>query len=99
MEDVEIGYKDLDNHLIMMGNRFLIGTVLLSKPDLVMAFDGLNHKSNVGIHEFVHLLDKEDRAIDGIPKMLIDHRYVGPWLHEIKNEIKRIEHGKSDINP
>ena len=83
----------------MVGNRFLEGTVLLSKSDLVKAYDGLQHKSNVGVHEFVHLLDKEDGEIDGIPERLMDHRFVGPWLHQIKNEIKRIEYGKSDINP
>ena len=83
----------------MVGNRFMNGTVILSKPDLIKGFDGLLHKENVGIHEFVHLLDKEDGAIDGIPEALMNHRLVGPWLHEIKNEIKRIEDGKSDISP
>jgi MtfA peptidase len=83
----------------MVGNRFQNGTVILSKPDLIMAYDGLPHKSNVGIHEFVHLLDKEDGAVDGIPELLIQHKYVGPWLHEIKKEISSIEHGKSDIDP
>jgi len=83
----------------MVDGRNQNGTVILSKPDLIRAFDGLAHKENVGIHEFVHLLDKEDGAIDGIPEVLIKHQFVGPWLHEIKNEIKRIEKGKSDINP
>jgi len=83
----------------MVGNRFQNGTVILSKPDLVVAFDGLPHKSNVGVHEFVHLLDKEDGEIDGIPEALMQHKFVGPWLHEIKNEMKKIEAGKSDINP
>jgi Mlc titration factor MtfA (ptsG expression regulator) len=45
------------------------------------------------------LLDKEDGAIDGIPELLIQHRYVGPWLHEVKNEMLRIRKEKSDINP
>lgn len=83
----------------MVGNRFMNGNVILSKPDLVKAFDGLPHNENVGIHEFVHLLDKEDGAIDGVPELLLNHSYVGPWLHEIKNEIDRIVKGKSDINP
>lgn len=83
----------------MVGNRFMDGTVILSKPDLIIAFDGMPHKENVGIHEFVHLLDKEDGVIDGIPELLMQHRYVGPWLHEIKKETMRIEAGHSDINP
>lgn len=83
----------------MVGNRFMNGTVILSKPDLVKAFDGVKHNENVGIHEFVHLLDKEDGAIDGVPELLLQHRYVGAWLHEIKNEMARIRKGDSDINP
>ena len=83
----------------MVDGRNQNGTVILSKPDLIAAFDGLPRKENVGIHEFVHLLDKEDGAIDGIPEELLRHQYVGLWLHEIKNEIKKIEEGKSDINP
>jgi len=83
----------------MVDGRNQNGTVILSKPDLIAAFDGMPHKGNVGIHEFVHLLDKEDGAIDGIPEELLKHQYVGAWLHEIKNEIKKIEEGKSDINP
>ncbi|HWB63528.1 MAG TPA: M90 family metallopeptidase [Chitinophagales bacterium] len=82
----------------MVSGRQQNGTVILSKPDLVQAFDGLPHKSNVGIHEFVHLLDKEDGDIDGIPEILLQHRFVAPWLHEIQIEIRRIEKGKSDID-
>lgn len=83
----------------MVGNRFMNGTVALSKADLARDFDGTPHRTNVGVHEFVHLLDKEDGAVDGIPEMLMKHNYVGPWLHEIKQETERIEKGKSDINP
>jgi Mlc titration factor MtfA (ptsG expression regulator) len=45
------------------------------------------------------LLDKEDGVIDGIPELLIEKRFIGPYLHEIKKEIRKIENGKSDINP
>jgi Mlc titration factor MtfA (ptsG expression regulator) len=91
------GHKELI--MGMVGNRFMDGTVILSKPDLVKAFDGQPHKENVGIHEFVHLLDKEDGIIDGVPELLLAHRFVGPWLHEIKKEMTKIELGTSDINP
>ncbi len=91
------GHKEVI--LGMVGNRFLSGHVLLSKPDLLMAYDGHPHKSNVGVHEFVHLLDKEDGEIDGIPERLMEHRLAGPWLHEIKDEIQKIQRGNSDISP
>jgi len=87
------------NILGMVGNNIQNATVILSKPDLVSAFDGLPHKENVGIHEFVHMLDKADGDIDGIPEALLQHQYVAPWLREIKSEMSKIEKGTSDINP
>lgn len=83
----------------MVGDQFMNGTMILSKPDLINAFDGTNHKSNLGIHEFVHLIDKVDGDTDGIPEILLQHAYVAPWLHLIKAEMHRIEAGNSDINP
>ncbi|HYX07095.1 MAG TPA: zinc-dependent peptidase, partial [Bacteroidales bacterium] len=83
----------------MVGDRYLNNTVILSKPDLINAFNGTRNMHNVGIHEFVHLLDKADGATDGIPEILLDRNYVLPWLKEIKNEIHRIAKGHSDINP
>ncbi len=88
-----------ENILGMVGDRYLNNTVILSKPDLINAFNGSRNKHNVGIHEFVHLLDKADGATDGIPEILLDRNYVLPWLKEIKSEIRRIEKGHSDINP
>lgn len=83
----------------MVTGRDMNSTMILSKPDLLRDFDGKQHNENVGIHEFVHLLDKEDGIVDGIPEELLKHQYVGPWLLEIKKEIDKIEKGKSDINP
>lgn len=91
------GHREIISGMVYSG--FQNGTVILSKPDLIAAFDGHPHKENVGIHEFVHLLDKDDGDIDGIPALLMQHAYIGPWLLEIKNEIKKIESGKSDVNP
>ncbi len=93
-------YKDHKQFIIgMVGDGALSGSVILSKPDLVDAFNGVRQKRNVGIHEFVHLLDKQDGAVDGIPERLMEHSYVGSWLHEIKDEMRDIENRKSDINP
>ena len=93
--------KKADANIIgMVDSRFQNGTtIILSKPDLIRAFDGSPHRENVGIHEFVHLLDKEDGEVDGIPEALLKHEYIGLWLSEIKSEMRRIEKGHSDINP
>jgi len=83
----------------MVGNRFMNKTVILSKPDLLAGFDGTKNKNNVGVHEFVHLIDKIDGAVDGVPEFLLDNAYVLPWLQAIKEEMLKIERGRSDINP
>jgi Mlc titration factor MtfA (ptsG expression regulator) len=74
-------------------------TMILSKKSLHQGFATENGRSNVGIHEFVHLIDKSDGTIDGIPEVLIQRPYIIPWLKMIHNEMKRIHRGKSDINP
>src|ERR1043165_2839037 len=84
----------------MVDNRSQNGsTIIFSKSALLASFSGIPDRNNVGIHEFVHLLDKEDGEIDGVPEALLERQYVGPWLREIKDQMKEIERGKSDINP
>ncbi len=92
----EVGQRDI---LGMVGDGYLNGTVLLSKPDLEAAFNGTRHRNNVGIHEFVHLIDKADGAVDGVPEILFKHSYSLPWIKEIKKEMLKIKKGNSDINP
>ena len=93
-------FEGNENKIIgMVGNRFMNGTMIISKPDLINAYDGTNNKNNVGIHEFVHLIDNVDGGTDGIPEILLKHDYVAPWLHLIKEEMMRIEKGHSDISP
>jgi len=92
----EAGQRDI---LGMVGDGFMNGVVVLSKPDLEAAFDGTRHKKNVGIHEFVHLIDKADGAVDGVPEILFKHSYSLPWLKEVRREMRKIKEGHSDINP
>ena len=87
------------NILGMIGDGFMSGVVILSKPDLEAAFNGTRHRSNVGIHEFVHLIDKADGSVDGVPEILFNHSYSLPWIREIKKEMKKIKTGHSDISP
>ena len=94
--DDDAGQRDI---LGMVGDGFMNGVVVLSKPDLEAAFDGRRHRKNVGIHEFVHLIDKADGAVDGIPEKLFEHSYTLPWLKEVRREMRKIQEGHSDINP
>ncbi|HEY0273346.1 MAG TPA: M90 family metallopeptidase [Chitinophaga sp.] len=86
------------NVLGMVGSGAMNGQMLLSRNALRAGFLQEGH-GNTAIHEFVHLLDKSDGAVDGVPENLLEHAYSVPWLQLIHREIQRIEAGHSDINP
>jgi MtfA peptidase len=73
--------------------------MILSKHDLRQGFINSNSTDNTGIHEFVHLIDKTDGAVDGIPETLIGKDYVLPWLNLMQQNIQCIREERSDINP
>jgi Mlc titration factor MtfA (ptsG expression regulator) len=77
------------------------GKMILSKPSLHLGFDNNSDKKNVGIHEFIHLLDKEDGSIDGVPTSLNNKRFAQPWMELIRKKTAKIlesEKGGDDIN-
>ena len=95
---------DMDNSLNKRGivngkvhhGGLMDNTMILSLPALVKGFQIDNDKTNVGIHEFTHLLDKSDGQIDGIPQ------YLGEedkkiWIHLMKEAMENITAGDSTI--
>jgi MtfA peptidase len=82
----------------MVGNGPLQMMMILSKPALHQGFDDSSGRENAGIHEFVHLLDKEDGVVDGLPEALLKRQYTLPWLKFMAENIAAIKAGKSDIN-
>jgi hypothetical protein len=83
----------------MVGDGALNGVMVLSRHELRQAFLNKTGKTNTAIHEFVHLVDKTDGTVDGIPEILMKRQYVLPWLQAMQKEIKKILADKSDINP
>ena len=90
---------DERNILGMVGSGYMNGQMLLSRAALIKAFSSSSGTEHTAIHEFVHLLDMSDGATDGIPENLIRHEYTVPWLRMMHEEMRRIEQGRSDINP
>lgn len=86
------------NVLGMVGNGPMQHVMILSQQALRLGFSNKTDKENTAIHEFVHLLDKADGTIDGVPEALLKHAYVLPWLHLVHKNIAAIDDGKSDIN-
>lgn len=73
--------------------------MILSKPDLRYGFMYEESKNNTGIHEFVHLIDKTDGAIDGVPHAILDEEYIQPWRQLMEQKIQQIRNWESDIDP
>lgn len=73
--------------------------MLLSKQFLIQGFESMNGKSNVGIHEFAHLIDQADGTFDGIPKAFMPEELLKPWTKIMYAEIEKIAENRSDINP
>jgi len=87
------------NTLGMVGSGALNNVMVLSQHDLRQAFINKSGKENVAIHEFVHLVDKTDGSVDGIPEFLLERKYILPWLDLMHKNIRKILDDKSDINP
>jgi Mlc titration factor MtfA (ptsG expression regulator) len=87
------------NILGMVGSGALNHMMILSQFELRQAFINETGKNNTAIHEFVHLVDKTDGEIDGIPESLLHKQYIKPWLQLMQKKIKEIIHEQSDINP
>ena len=87
------------NILGMVGSGPLNHVMILSQFELRQAFSNETGKNNTAIHEFVHLVDKTDGEIDGIPESLLHKQYIKPWLQLMQKKIKEIIDDQSDINP
>lgn len=90
------GYEK--NTLGMVGTGPMQGTMILSKTALRHGFANKEQPQNTGIHEFVHLMDKEDGEVDGFPETLLQNKYNQQWAQLININTRKILNGESDIN-
>jgi Mlc titration factor MtfA (ptsG expression regulator) len=87
------------NILGMVGEGALQRQMILSQPSVRSSFKNTNDGHNTVIHEFVHLIDKADGAVDGIPEYLLARPYVLRWINTIHETIKEMKNSESpDIN-
>lgn len=82
----------------MVGNGAMNNVMLLSQYELRQSFINKTGKTNVAIHEFVHLIDKTDGSVDGVPEFILERKYILPWLQLMQKSIKQIIEDRSDIN-
>jgi len=82
----------------MVGEGSMQQVMILSKPALHEGFMNDNSNSNTGIHEFVHLLDKDDGEMNGLPGSLLDRNLAAKWNETVSKNLELIASGQSDIN-
>ena len=84
------GDDDINPILGMVDHRggSFHGTLILSKKDLFRGFVATRDKMHVGIHEFAHLVDEGDGAIDGVPAWL-PRKCIHDWLDLVHHELGR----------
>jgi len=95
-ENFECGKPD-SNISGMVGHGPMSGKMALSKPHLHQGFKNHRDKQNVGIHEFVHLIDMADGDCDGFPERLKEFAYSMPWFELVEMKTKEICKRNSNI--
>ena len=81
----------------MVGTGPMAGKLALSRPALHQGFSNTKDKQNVGIHEFVHLVDMADGDCDGFPERLKKYAFSIPWFELVETKIAGIENDNSNI--
>jgi len=87
------------NIIGLVGSGRMKGLMILSKPHLIQGFINASDGKNVGIHEFLHMIDNEDGNMDGIPSGIMNNQYSVPWLNVVRVHMSKIKRGKSKIDP
>lgn len=82
----------------MVGTGGMENVMILSKWELRQGFINSNSNHNTAIHEFVHLVDKMDGTLDGVPELLLERQYVARWNELMEQAMEDIRQGRSNIN-
>lgn len=97
--NIDFDQYGMERHVLgMVGTGALQNVMILSKWELREGFINRQTKRNTAIHEFVHLVDKMDGTIDGVPEILLERQYVPEWKQLLQQTIQEIQAGHSDID-
>jgi Mlc titration factor MtfA (ptsG expression regulator) len=81
----------------LVGWGAMSGKMILSRKAVHHGFyDNIDNK-NVAIHEFIHILDKQDGKMDGVLGKVMNELDIMPWLHVINIKMNEINFGNSSI--
>jgi Mlc titration factor MtfA (ptsG expression regulator) len=82
----------------MVGTGALQHVMIITKWQLRQGFINSNDAHNTAIHEFVHLIDKMDGTMDGVPEIILERKYVQQWKQLMNTTIDQMKHYGSDID-
>ena len=88
-----------DRHIAgMVGTGAMQHVMIITKWQLRQGFINNNDANNTAIHEFVHLIDKMDGTMDGIPAIILERKYIDQWKNIMDSTILQMKNEGSDIN-
>jgi len=82
----------------MVGSGAMQNVMIITKWQLRQGFINNNDAHNNAIHEFVHLIDKMDGTMDGVPEIILERKYVERWKNLMQTTIEQMKTYGSDIN-
>jgi len=82
----------------MVGTGAMQQKMILTKWQLRQGFINEQDTQNTAIHEFVHLIDKMDGTMDGVPEIILERKYVIQWKNIMDSTIWQMKSFGSDIN-
>jgi len=82
----------------MVGSGALQHVMVITKWQLRQGFINSNDAHNTAIHEFVHLIDKMDGTMDGVPEIILERKYTEQWRNMMNSTILQMRTYGSDID-
>lgn len=82
----------------MVGTGPLQHVMVITKWQLRQGFINNNDTRNTAIHEFVHLIDKMDGTVDGVPEIILERKYTAQWKSLMEATIHKMKTYGSDID-
>ncbi len=82
----------------MVGTGAMQHIMIITKWQLRQGFINNHDAHNTAIHEFVHLIDKMDGTMDGVPEIILERKYIAQWKNIIDSTIWQMKNYGSDID-
>ncbi|MBX9785402.1 MAG: zinc-dependent peptidase [Chitinophagaceae bacterium] len=82
----------------MVGSGAMQHVMILTKWQLRQGFINNSDAHNTAIHEFVHLIDKMDGTMDGVPEIILERKYADRWRNLMNATIQQMKTHGSDID-